>query len=71
MRQNTLCFNKQQFFTWKNKSFPIEKLLFLQYEIKVSSARNFCFPLVKPLTHWLICLFLIYLDTFFVYKRNQ
>jgi len=41
----------------KNKSLSSRKLLFPYIEAKVSSARN--------------CLFLIYLDTFFVYKRNQ
>ena len=40
----------------KNKSLSSRKLLFPYIETKVSSAK---------------CLFLIYLDTFFVYKRNQ
>lgn len=55
---------KQKFFQYKtlvffyeNKCFLCVKLLFPYIETKVSSARN--------------CLFLIYLDTFFVYKRNQ
>ncbi len=40
------------------------KQKFLQYKTLVFFYENKCFLCVK-------CLFLIYLDTFFVYKRNQ
>ena len=37
----------------------------------ISLRGNKSFPLIKLLFSYNKCLFLIYLDTFFVYKRNQ
>ena len=54
------------------------KQKFLQYKTLVFFYENKCFPCVKLLFYTIknhkylyICLFLIYLDTFFVYKRNR
>ena len=54
------------------------KQKFFQYKTLVFFYENKCFLCVKLLFYTIknhkylyICLFLIYLDTFFVYKRNQ
>ena len=50
------------------------KQKFLQYKTLVFFYENKCFLCVKLLFYTIKnhkCLFLIYLDTFFVYKRNQ
>ena len=47
------------------------KQKFLQYKTLVFFYENKCFLCVKLLFYTIKCLFLIYLDTFFVYNRNQ
>ena len=47
------------------------KQKFLQYKTLVFFYENKCFLCVKLLFYTINWLFLIYLDTIFVYKRNQ